>query len=219
MIGENYSICILRDIARKGELNLRVLCCVGDADRSGAREQGQAGQRNHDSPSERARAGQLTAQGRMQSGWSINGWLAGWMDGGTNGRTDIRWMNWWMGGLSNGRFLREKVMASFQNLKDEPDEKVYKRINQYWHYFIFFAIDDFYSWHVWSSNLYPILLLQEGVLQMMLVMARSDEYIQQLVASEAIIAAASKKKDATAIVTQESITIMGSKFDYSSDKI
>ena len=54
---------------------------------------------------------------------------------------------------------------------------------------------------------------------MMLVMARSDEYIQQLVASEAIIAAASKKKDATAIVTQESKTIMGSKFDYSSDKI
>ena len=37
---------------------------------------------------------------------------------------------------------------------------------------------------------------------MMLVMARSDEYVQQLVASEAIIAAASKKKDATAIVTQ-----------------
>ena len=37
---------------------------------------------------------------------------------------------------------------------------------------------------------------------MMLVMARSEEYVQQLVASEAIIAAASKKKDATAIVTQ-----------------
>jgi len=44
--------------------------------------------------------------------------------------------------------------------------------------------------------------LKDGVLQMMLVMARSDEYVQQLVASEAIIAAASKKKDATAIVTQ-----------------
>ena len=38
---------------------------------------------------------------------------------------------------------------------------------------------------------------------MMLVMARSEEYIQQLVASEAIIAAANKKKDATAIVVQE----------------
>ena len=37
---------------------------------------------------------------------------------------------------------------------------------------------------------------------MMLVMARSEEYVQQLVASEAIIAAANKKKDATAIVVQ-----------------
>ena len=37
---------------------------------------------------------------------------------------------------------------------------------------------------------------------MMLVMARSDEYIQQLVASEAIIAACNKKKDATTIVNQ-----------------
>ena len=46
------------------------------------------------------------------------------------------------------------------------------------------------------------MLLKEGVLQMMLVMAQSDEYIQQLVACEAIIAAASKKKDATAIVNQ-----------------
>ncbi len=37
---------------------------------------------------------------------------------------------------------------------------------------------------------------------MMLVMARSEEYLQQLVASEAIIAAASKKKDASVIVSQ-----------------
>eukprot|EP00090_Calanus_glacialis_P004732 TRINITY_DN13559_c0_g1_i1.p1 TRINITY_DN13559_c0_g1~~TRINITY_DN13559_c0_g1_i1.p1 ORF type:complete len:1002 (-),score=408.50 TRINITY_DN13559_c0_g1_i1:92-3097(-) len=44
--------------------------------------------------------------------------------------------------------------------------------------------------------------LKEGLLEMMLVMARSEEYIQQLVASEAIIAAASKKKDVTAIVNQ-----------------
>merc|ERR550519_2881162 len=44
--------------------------------------------------------------------------------------------------------------------------------------------------------------LKEGLLEMMLVMARSDEYIQQLVASEAIIAAASKKKDVSAIVNQ-----------------
>ena len=33
-------------------------------------------------------------------------------------------------------------------------------------------------------------------------MARSDEYIQQLVASDAIIASASKKKDVTVIVNQ-----------------
>merc|ERR1719234_2711287 len=43
--------------------------------------------------------------------------------------------------------------------------------------------------------------LKEGLLEMMLVMARSEDYIQQLVASEALIAAASKKKDARAIVT------------------
>ena len=36
----------------------------------------------------------------------------------------------------------------------------------------------------------------------MLVMARSDEYIWQLVASEAIIAASSKKKDVATIVSQ-----------------
>merc|ERR1711962_1263700 len=44
--------------------------------------------------------------------------------------------------------------------------------------------------------------LKDGLLEMMLVMAQSDDYIQQLVASEAIIAAASKKKDVTAIVKQ-----------------
>ncbi len=37
---------------------------------------------------------------------------------------------------------------------------------------------------------------------MMLVMAQSEEYIQQLVACEAITAAANKKKDATAIMNQ-----------------
>merc|ERR1719394_2286368 len=44
--------------------------------------------------------------------------------------------------------------------------------------------------------------IREGLLEMMLVMARSEDYIQQLVASEAIIAAASKKKDVTVIVQQ-----------------
>ena len=37
---------------------------------------------------------------------------------------------------------------------------------------------------------------------MMLVMAQSEDYMQQLVACEAIIAAANKKKDATAILNQ-----------------
>ena len=45
--------------------------------------------------------------------------------------------------------------------------------------------------------------LKEGLSEIMLVMARSDKYIiQELVASEAIIADASKKKDVTAIVNQ-----------------
>jgi tetratricopeptide (TPR) repeat protein len=45
-------------------------------------------------------------------------------------------------------------------------------------------------------------LTKEGVLQMMMVMARSEEHIQQIVASEALIAAAAKKKDASAIISQ-----------------
>ena len=36
----------------------------------------------------------------------------------------------------------------------------------------------------------------------MLLLAQSEEFVQQLVASEAIIAAANKKKDANAIVNQ-----------------
>jgi len=60
--------------------------------------------------------------------------------------------------------------------------------------------------------------LKEGVLQMMLVMARSEEYIQQLVASEAIIAAANKKKDAHAIVAQ-GLDILKSLYKSSNDHI
>jgi len=45
-------------------------------------------------------------------------------------------------------------------------------------------------------------LTKEGFLQMLLAMAQSDEYIEQLVASEALIAATAKKKDATAIINQ-----------------
>ena len=44
--------------------------------------------------------------------------------------------------------------------------------------------------------------LKEGLLERMLVMARSDEYIQHLVASKAIITASCKKKDMTAVVSK-----------------
>jgi len=60
--------------------------------------------------------------------------------------------------------------------------------------------------------------LKEGLLEMMLVMARSEEYIQQLVASEALIAAASKKKDVTAIVNQ-GLDILKTLYKSSNDHI
>merc|ERR550519_3238724 len=60
--------------------------------------------------------------------------------------------------------------------------------------------------------------LKEGLLEMMLVMARSEEYIQQLVASEAIIAAASKKKDVSAIVNQ-GLDILKTLYKSSNDHI
>merc|ERR550519_2401984 len=45
-------------------------------------------------------------------------------------------------------------------------------------------------------------LTKEGFLQMLLAMAGSQEHIEQLVASEAIIAATAKKKDASSIISQ-----------------
>merc|ERR1719500_358851 len=45
-------------------------------------------------------------------------------------------------------------------------------------------------------------LTKDGFLQMLLAMAQSDEHIEQLVASEAIIAATAKKKDASSIISQ-----------------
>ena len=45
-------------------------------------------------------------------------------------------------------------------------------------------------------------LTKDGFLQMLLAMAQSDVYIEQLVASEALIAATAKKKDASAIINQ-----------------
>ena len=44
--------------------------------------------------------------------------------------------------------------------------------------------------------------IREGLLEIMLVMAKAEDYIQQLVACEAIIASPSKKKDKTVIVQQ-----------------
>jgi tetratricopeptide (TPR) repeat protein len=43
---------------------------------------------------------------------------------------------------------------------------------------------------------------KDGVLQMMLAMAQSEDRVQQLVAAEALIAASAKKKDSSMIVTQ-----------------
>ena len=60
--------------------------------------------------------------------------------------------------------------------------------------------------------------IREGLLEMMLVMARSDDYMQQLVASEAIIAAASKKKDVTVIV-QQGTDILKTLYKSSNDHI
>ena len=45
-------------------------------------------------------------------------------------------------------------------------------------------------------------LTKDGFLQMLLAMAGSEEYIEQLVASEALIAATAKKKDAASIIGQ-----------------
>merc|ERR550519_2935669 len=45
-------------------------------------------------------------------------------------------------------------------------------------------------------------LTKEGFLQMLLAMAQSDVYIEQLVASEALIAATATKKDASSIISQ-----------------
>ena len=43
---------------------------------------------------------------------------------------------------------------------------------------------------------------KEGILQIMLTMAQSDDKVQQIVAAEALIAASAKKKDTNMIVTQ-----------------
>ena len=45
---------------------------------------------------------------------------------------------------------------------------------------------------------------KDGVLQLMLAMARSEDKVQQIVAAEALIAASAKKKDTNMIVSQVS---------------
>merc|ERR1719309_1459566 len=60
--------------------------------------------------------------------------------------------------------------------------------------------------------------LKDGVLQIMLMLAQSDEYVQQLVASEAIVAAANKKQDANAIVNQ-GLNILKSLYHSKNDHI
>merc|ERR1719234_39012 len=60
--------------------------------------------------------------------------------------------------------------------------------------------------------------LKEGLLEMMLEMARSEDGVQQLVASEAIIAAASKKKDVSVIISQ-GLDILKTLYKSSNDHI
>jgi hypothetical protein len=54
---------------------------------------------------------------------------------------------------------------------------------------------------------------KDGVLQMMLAMAQSEDRVQQLVAAEALIAASAKKKDSSMIVTQVSYQLECSFFE------
>jgi len=59
---------------------------------------------------------------------------------------------------------------------------------------------------------------KEGVLQMMLTMANTDDYVQQLAASEALIAATQKKKDSSMIVSQ-GVDILKQLYASKNDKI
>ena len=53
---------------------------------------------------------------------------------------------------------------------------------------------------------------KEGILQIMLAMAQSDDKVQQIVAAEALIAASAKKKDTNMIVSQVRILVQLSCF-------
>ena len=59
---------------------------------------------------------------------------------------------------------------------------------------------------------------KEGVLNMMLTMAKTDDYVQQLAASEAIIAATQKKKDSNMIV-QQGVDILKQLYQSKNDHI
>lgn len=62
------------------------------------------------------------------------------------------------------------------------------------------------------------MISKMGILQMVLVMANSDEYIQQRVATEAIVAAASKKDKAKGIIS-EGINILKRLYQSKNDEI
>lgn len=53
-----------------------------------------------------------------------------------------------------------------------------------------------------ASEVGQAQIAKEGILQMMLTMAGSEDHLQQLVAAEALIAAAQKKKDTNLIINQ-----------------
>lgn len=59
---------------------------------------------------------------------------------------------------------------------------------------------------------------KEGVLSMMLTMAKTDDYVQQLAASEAIIASCQKKKD-TAMIVQQGVDILKELYQSKNDHI
>ena len=62
------------------------------------------------------------------------------------------------------------------------------------------------------------IISKEGILEMILVMANSGDFLQQRVACEALIAAASKKDKAVSILGQ-GVTILKKLYQMGSDNI
>ena len=63
-----------------------------------------------------------------------------------------------------------------------------------------------------------VQIAKDGILQMMLEMAKSDDTLQQLVACEAIIAATHKKKDSSMLISQ-GVDILKQLYRSSEDRI